>query len=131
MVLSDDHDAKYHPYWYARVIGVFHTMVRFNSPRATACQMQHMEFLWVRWYGIDFDSDTLKSAFEAKRMYQVGFIDGDSDETFGFINPSDVLWAVHLIPSFVSGKYSEIGISLMAQHLDEENQDYIRYYVNM
>lgn len=93
--------------------------------------MQRMEFLWVRWYGIDFDSDTLKSAFEAKRMYQVGFIDGDSDETFGFINPSDVLRAVHLIPSFVSEKYSEIGISPMAHRSDEENQDYIRYYVNM
>jgi hypothetical protein len=135
MVLSDDHDAKFHSYWYARVIGVFHATVRFNSPRAmapSARQMQRMEFLWVRWYGIDYnDSGTVKSAFEAKRMYQVGFVDGDSDEAFGFIDPSDVLWAIHLIPSFVSGRTSKIGISPMARRPEEDNQDYTRYYVNM
>lgn len=131
MVLSDDHDAKFHPYWYARVIGVFHAMVRFNSPRAMTHQMQRMEFLWVRWYGIDCDSKTMQSAFEAKRMYQVAFIDGGSDEAFGFIDPSDVLRAVHLIPSFVSGHISEIGFSPMARRPEEDNQDYIRYYVNM
>jgi hypothetical protein len=133
MVLSDDHDAKFHPYWYARVIGVFHAMVRFSSPRlgARACHMQCMEFLWVRWYGIDYDSDTVRSAFEAKHMYQVGFIDGDSDEAFGFINPSNVLRAVHLIPSFVNGRISKIGISPLARRPEEDNQDYTRYYVNM
>jgi hypothetical protein len=131
MVLADDDDAKFHPYWYARVIGVFHAMVCFNSPRAKAREMQRIEFLWVRWYGIDFDSDTIKSAFEAKRMYQVGFLDGDSDEAFGFINPSDVLRAVHLIPSFVNGYRSEIRISPLARRPEENNQDYIRYYINM
>jgi hypothetical protein len=64
-------------------------------------------------------------------MYQVGFVDGNSDEAFGFINPSDVLRAVHLIPSFISGQISEIGISPKARRPEEENQDYIRYYVNM
>jgi hypothetical protein len=64
-------------------------------------------------------------------MYQVGFIEGDLDEAFGFIDPSDVLWVVHLIPSFVSGRISEIGISPMARRPEEENEDYIRYYVNM
>ena len=131
MVLSDEDDVKFHPYWYARVIGVFHAMVRFNSPRARAItsQTQCMEFLWVRWYGIDYDSDTVKSAFQAKRMYQVGFL--DSDSAFGFINPSDVLRSVHLIPSFVSGQVSEIGISPLARRPEEDNQDYVRYYINM
>ena len=131
MVLADDHDAKFHPYWYGRVIGVFHAMVRFNSSRAKARQMQRVEFLWIRWYGIDCDSDTMKSTFEAKRMYQVGFLDGDSDEAFGFINPSDVLRAVHLIPSFVSGCTSGIGISPLARRPEEDDQDYVCYYVNM
>lgn len=129
MVLSDDHDTKFHPYWYARVIGVFHAMVRFNSPRSKARQIQRMEFLWVRWYGLD--CDMMKSAFEAKRMYQVAFLDGDSDEAFGFIDPSDVLRAVHLIPSFVDGYISEIGISPLARRPEEDNQDYVRYYVDM
>ena len=131
MVLSDDDDAKFHPYWYAHVIGVFHAMVHLNSPHAKACPMRCMEFLWVRWYGIDCNSDTMKSAFEAKCMYQIGFLDGNSDEVFGFIDPSDVLQAVHLIPSFAGGCISEIGILPMAHHPEEDNQDYIHYYVNM
>ena len=131
MVLADDHDAKFHPYWYGRVIGVFHAMVRFNSSRAKAREMQRVDFLWIRWYGIDCDSDMMKSTFKAKHMYQVGFLDGALDEAFGFINQSDILWAVHLIPSFVSGCTSEIGISPRAHCPEEDNQDYVRYYVNL
>ena len=124
-------DAKFYPYWYGHVIEMFHAMVRFNSPRAKACQIQRIEFLWVRWYGIDCDSDTMQSTFEAKCMYQVGFLNGDSDEAFGFINLSDVLRAVHLIPSFASGCISGIGILPLARRPEEDNQDYVRYYVNM
>lgn len=54
-----------------------------------------MEFLWVRWYGLDTQA---KSGFAMRHMYQVGFVEGE--DAFRFMDPADVLHAIHLIPRF-------------------------------
>lgn len=85
---SEEHDN--HPYWYARVIGIYHVHVLDSTkpgPRHNI-QPQHMEFLWVRWYGLDMDSC---SGFKYKRLPHVGFMDCHDPETFGFIDPALVL----------------------------------------
>ncbi|KAG6895704.1 hypothetical protein C0995_012322 [Termitomyces sp. Mi166 len=56
-------------------------------------EFQQMEFLWGQWYGLDDDA---KSGFAAKRCYQIDFFKGE--DAFGFVNPADILCAVHLIP---------------------------------
>jgi len=53
MVLSgetaeDTDDA--HPYWYARVIGIYHARVRHIGPLSKSSEPQRLEFLRVRWY---------------------------------------------------------------------------------
>jgi hypothetical protein len=53
MVLSPETGPSTHPYWYAQVLGVFHAQVLHTGPSATNWSVQHMEFLWVRWFGID------------------------------------------------------------------------------
>ncbi|PPR00724.1 hypothetical protein CVT26_012318 [Gymnopilus dilepis] len=40
-----------HPYWYARIIGIYHALVLHPSSRDPI----HMDFLWIRWYGCDPD----------------------------------------------------------------------------
>ena len=56
MVLSqedDDGSGDSHPYWYARVIGIFHLHARYSGPRSTATDFVSTEILWVRWFGRD------------------------------------------------------------------------------
>ncbi|EKM75171.1 hypothetical protein AGABI1DRAFT_15475, partial [Agaricus bisporus var. burnettii JB137-S8] len=111
-----------HPYLYARVFGIFHTVAKLTGQR-----FQHVEFLWIRWLQVD---ENKQGGFAAKRMYQVRYLDGE--HAFGFISPDDVLRACHLIPSFSAG-FTE-GIldgSSIARRVDENNQDYDAYYVNM
>ena len=47
MVLSRKDDPQAHPYWYARVLGIFHLRVLHLDPSVVNCSVQHMEVLWV------------------------------------------------------------------------------------
>ncbi|KAG6824796.1 hypothetical protein H0H92_005805 [Tricholoma furcatifolium] len=124
MVLSNE--STVHPYRYARILGIYHANVRFDSPRSTSRDLQTVEFLWVRWYKID---EKAKAGFEAKRQFQVKFCRGNN--AFGFIDPANVIRAVHLIPNFSRGRTTEFLKHSMARRPDEKDQDYERYYVNM
>ena len=57
MVLSHEDQGtgqtRAHPYWYARIIGIFHAMVQHTGRHSQSSEPQHMSFLWVRWYGRD------------------------------------------------------------------------------
>jgi hypothetical protein len=116
-----------HPYWYARVIGIFHAMV-FRVGSGTA--FKQIDFMWVCWYGLDMHA---RSGFKARRLHQLGFLDSNTDMgAFGFIDPLDVIRAVHLIPAFHFGKTSALLLSpSLARRDDEGNEDYQRYYINM
>jgi hypothetical protein len=46
----DDH---HHPFWYARVLGIYHANV-FFGPNFSS-QPERMEFFFVRWFGRDPD----------------------------------------------------------------------------
>ena len=58
-------------------------------------------------------------------------MDGSNSESFGFIDPGDVLRAVHLIPCFSLGRTTSILSTSVARRANEDDQDYERYYVNL
>jgi hypothetical protein len=123
MVLAneDDDSDNTHPYWYCRVIGIFHAMVRRIGSSPT---YQQMDFLWVRWYGLDMHA---RSGFKARRLHQVGFLDDSG--AFGFIDPHDIIRAVHLIPAFHHGMTTHLLPPSIARRKEEQDKDYERYYV--
>ena len=128
MVLAneDEDSENTHPYWYARVIGIFHAMVRRVGSATT---FEQMDFLWVRWYGFDTHA---RSGFKARRLHQIGFLNSHEDTgAFGFIDPSDVIRAIHLIPAFHHGTSSQFLPPSIARREDEGDEDYVRYYVGM
>ena len=53
-----------------------------------------------------------------------------SDAAFGFIDPSDVLRACHIIPAFASGQTHEdrVGMSSRARDRDDYNAYYVGWY---
>ncbi|EGN98437.1 hypothetical protein SERLA73DRAFT_123743 [Serpula lacrymans var. lacrymans S7.3] len=55
MVLSREKKQGGHSYWYAHVLGVFHTQVLHVSLGFKDNCPQCMEFLWVRWLGLDLE----------------------------------------------------------------------------
>lgn len=119
MVKSETNEGT-HPYWYARVLGVYHANVYHPGERAP----RRYEFLWVRWLGQDPDWE---SGPRHLRLDRVGYIPEDEPEPFGFLDPSHVLRASHLIPAFALGKTTSLlGPSSTR---DSEDGDWINYYV--
>ncbi|KAJ8074151.1 hypothetical protein PM082_012443 [Marasmius tenuissimus] len=55
MVNSPDAEDP-HPFWYARVMGIFHAQVSLTRTRSNGQPWEErtpMEFLWVRWLGVE------------------------------------------------------------------------------
>lgn len=98
MVLSGEMMPS-HPYWYARVLGIFHMetwLVDSGEP-----VKHHLEVLWVRWLA---PLKSHQSGMKRARLPKVAFVEESDLDAFGFLDPSQVIRGAHLIPAFASGR---------------------------
>ncbi|KAF8067028.1 hypothetical protein FPV67DRAFT_1562486 [Lyophyllum atratum] len=72
-----------HPFLYAKCLGIFHINALY------------IEFLWVRYYDM-----ASMGGWKARKLDEVRLASSGNQDAFGFVDPSDVLRACHLIPSF-------------------------------
>lgn len=130
MVLAheDDDDKTAHPYWYGRIVGIFHAYIRHTGTASITFDAQQVNFLWVRWYRRDL---SYHSGFRAKRLHRLGFIDSTDDGAFGFLDPNEIIRAVHLIPAFTHGKTTEFLGPSIARQPKENDEDWQLFYINM
>lgn len=88
-----------------------------------------MDILWVRWFGRD---TTFKAGFSQKRLHRIGFVAIDDDMSFAFLDPNEVIWAVHIIPAFHYGTTAALEMSNVADTSEAKNKGKWRfYYVSM
>jgi hypothetical protein len=130
MVKTGEKAKNSHPFWYAQVLGVHHASVFDASTESMVRSPQRMEFLWVRWLGVDPDH---RSGSRHARLPKMGFVPHDDPDAFGFLDPSCVIRGCHLIPAFADGKTT----SLMPHQgrtfarAPGELEDWWYFYVNM
>jgi hypothetical protein len=115
-------DGVQHPYVYARVLGVFHANVIYTSSAASDYLPIRLNFLWVRWF-----RTVTPGMWDSHQLEQISFPPMADKNSFGFLDPKEVVRSCHIIPKFASGKvYSDgIGLSLCSRDSD----DYRHYYV--
>ncbi|KAH7917178.1 hypothetical protein BV22DRAFT_1108615 [Leucogyrophana mollusca] len=91
MVLAheDEMDENSHPYWYTCVTKILHS------------EDHQMDVLFVRW--LSWDTRT-RTGFAPKHLPCIGFLQGDTLEVFGFLDPDPVICGAHLIPAFAYGR---------------------------
>lgn len=130
MVLSRDTTPNAHPFWYARVLGVFHAKVLHTGPKARNRSVQRMEFLWVRWFG---DEPKYESGSSHARLPKIGFVPESDPSAFGFLDPSLVLRGCHLVPAFAEGRTSALlnTVNPTAARPIGETDDWVNFYVIM
>lgn len=130
MVRSPEDGSDLHPYWYAQVLGVYHAFVSTTHPAARDQSVKRMEFLWVRWLGLE---PKYRFGPRYARLPMVGFVEDSDELTFGFLDPSCVIRGCHLIPRFAAGRTN----SLMsyqgptAARSPGQTDDWTNFYVNM
>ena len=113
-----------HPFWYARVLGVYHVNVVYTGPGMLDCESPRIDFLWVRWLCYIRDSGSWDDG-GLDRLRFPALADSDS---FGFVDPNDVLRGCHIIPCFAEGKLHRDGSGL--SRCASDAQDWRSYYVN-
>ncbi|KAJ3837892.1 hypothetical protein F5878DRAFT_584314 [Lentinula raphanica] len=107
MMLSGEDQPGAHPYWYARVLGIYRATVISSHPQANTAESgpQDLEFLWVRWLGV---APQHRSGSHCARLPKVGFVDESDPFAFGFLDPAQVIRACHLMPAFNDGRTGEL-----------------------
>ena len=127
ILLSDTPTSTAHPFCYARVLGIFHANVIYNGPVLMDHQPRHLEFLWACWF------EVVKSHQEqnAYKLDVLCFVPMHEDNTFGFINPADVLRSCHLIPDFSKGKLHPDcqATSRASRNANDSKQYYVNRFV--
>ncbi|EIW73872.1 hypothetical protein CONPUDRAFT_16898, partial [Coniophora puteana RWD-64-598 SS2] len=100
MTLSQESpaDNNSHPYWYARVVYIFHLNVRFRNEDPSA--LRQIDILLVRWLQRDTSQ---RCGFKARRLPRVAFYPLGSSQCWDFIDPSTVIRSAHIIPVFKRG----------------------------
>lgn len=83
------------PWLYAHIVSIYHIFIH----TAANPQPKHLELLWVRW----MEQDSSQLGGENSSQYtRVSFTPhyGVPGEAFGFVDPSHIIRACHLIPAF-------------------------------
>jgi hypothetical protein len=87
MVLAhEDNARRWHPFWYARVLGIFHVMVQDLGPDSRSTVTQQMDFLWVCWFGRDPGA---ASGWAAKWLPCLGFLNRRNEGAFSFLDSQE------------------------------------------
>jgi hypothetical protein len=132
MVLSHK-DERRHPYWYARVVDIFHVMVQHHVDETSVfLPPECMNVLFVRWFRQDVN---YPSGWSKKRLHRLQFFDQEhSSDVFGFLDPDCMVRGVHLIPAFGYFQTSDL-LGVLRAHRkpdgEDPHADWKYHYLNM
>ncbi|KAF8958621.1 hypothetical protein BDZ97DRAFT_1668206, partial [Flammula alnicola] len=129
MLRSPETEEGADPYWYARVIGVYHANVW--AERTDIPASRRMDFLWVRWLGREPD---YLSGFRRARLPKIGFVESTDEFAFSFVDPANIVRGCHLIPAFHGGRTSDllpIPRSIARCLNPGDVDDWVNFYVNI
>ncbi|TEB18673.1 hypothetical protein FA13DRAFT_1719668 [Coprinellus micaceus] len=115
-------------YLYGRVLGVFHTNVMYHGTGALDLQRRRFDFLWVRWFHTIPDSTA--DPWASKRLERVTLAPIVERDSWGFLDPSQVLRGVHIIPRFALGPLHDEGSDKIFSKAAQDHLDWSQYYVN-
>ena len=125
MLLADCADgSSSSDFLYARVLGAYHANVIYTRPGMRDYTARCFNFLWVRWYHV---VDPGSSGWRTSTLDTVRFPPMHEDNSFGFVDPNNVLRGCHILPAFAKGKREEANVNV--SHCAKDTKDYLRYYV--
>ncbi|KAI0701453.1 hypothetical protein C8T65DRAFT_579653, partial [Cerioporus squamosus] len=135
MVLADEDSDDDHPFWYARVIGIFHANVRYTGPGSTrtSSRWQRVDLVWVRWFERD---QSHPCGFAHRRLPRLQFVDANDPDgiPFSFLDPADIVRAAYVMPAPAHGQTDGLlNPSPLARRCkwDGIDDDYYYYYASM
>src|SRR5579863_8028159 len=77
IVKSPEAGPQAQSFWYACMLGIFHTLVTSTHQEVQDRSLHQIEFLWVQWFGMK--PGPYHHGFCYTRLPKIGFV-GSSDE---------------------------------------------------
>jgi hypothetical protein len=71
-----------------------------------------------------------EAGWSAKRLHRIGFFRRDEPDSFGFVDPDQVIRAVHLIPAFEYGRTDTRLAPSFVRPAEDHDQDFLYFYIN-
>ena len=126
MLLADDVEGSgnLHHFLYAQVLGASHANVIYAGPGMQDFEAHRFDFLWVQWFEV---VDPASSGWSSSKLDLVHFPPMNEGDSFGFVDPKDVLRGCHIIPAFAKGKRQETAVNL--SRYAKDSKDYNQYYI--
>ena len=131
MVKSPETGQGAQPYWYVCVIGIFHAYITSTHLDVGGETLHSMDFLWVCWFGMEPDHS---HGFHHPHLPKIGFVKSLDYYAFTFLDPTQVVRGVHIIPAFSARCTSDLlpATKTVARILNsDEDEDWVNFYVNM
>jgi len=134
MVNSPEIGLEAQPYWYARIIGIFHAYIlttHLDVPVGGRI-LRLMDFLWVCWFGME--PSPYRHRFYHACLPKIGFVELSDNYTFTFLDPAQVIRGAHIIPAFSNKCISAllpVTRSVACVLNPDEEDDWVNFYVNM
>ncbi|KAI0308612.1 hypothetical protein OF83DRAFT_1043103, partial [Amylostereum chailletii] len=128
MFLPDAGEPSSLHYQYARVLGAYHANVVYTGPGSLDFRPRRVDFLWVRHFQAE-NQETPTQRWSSCRLEKLVFPPLSQEGSFGFIDPSDVIRGVHIIPAFAYGRKHEDGLGMSAAEHANDGADWNNYYV--
>ena len=129
---ESNNDPECEKFWYAQVLGIYHSKVATSHPQAPhkSKKARNMFFLWVCWYG---DDPSCRYGFHRAHLPKIGFVPSTDNFAFGFLDPALVIRTCHLIPTFSDGRTTELlpHSSSIARQTTQAIDDWMYFYVNV
>lgn len=125
MILSGSDSSQSPMYRYARVHGTYHANIIFVGQGIVDYNAIRIEFLWVQWYK---QVDCTHTGWVAQKLDRLRFPPMANDDSFGFLDPADVLCGCHILPVFSKGRVHSDGKGMSFHAKDA--RDWVEYYVN-
>ncbi|KAF8129643.1 hypothetical protein K438DRAFT_1644502, partial [Mycena galopus ATCC 62051] len=119
-----------HLYWYSQILEVFNATVFRVIPGEGKTPAVQMDFLWVRWMGVE---PGYRAGIHSVRLPKVGFVPESDEYAFGFLYPAQVIRGLHLIPNFAGGCTTLLlsTVGKTAARPENDTEDWETYYVNI
>ena len=133
MLLADGRDhvdsstgsSHLHRFLYARVLGVYHSNMIYSGPGIRDYKAYSFDFLFVRWFEV---INHASSGWASSTLNMIRFVPMHESDSFGFVDPRDVLRECHILPAFAKGKKHADGVGI--SRFAKDGKDYKQYYIS-
>ena len=112
-----------HPFCYAWIIGIYHANVQYIGPGLKDYNAHQLDFLHVQWFKLVPPNAQCRVALDMLWLFPT-----HTKDTYGFVDPADVLRDCHLIPTFAKGQMRPV--DTMSSLLSNDSDHWKYYYIN-